>query len=144
EAALDGLGLAHARLSALDAGPVPEVVVVDRVGVLGDLYAVADLAYVGGGFGTKGLHSVLEPAAFGAPVLFGPRHANAREAAGLIDAGGAFEVTAESELAARLCTLLSDEGERAAAGEAARGYVQAGLGAAERGAEVVERLLGRR
>jgi 3-deoxy-D-manno-octulosonic-acid transferase len=141
EGALEGLGLRSVRLSLLEAGAVPEVVLVDRVGVLGELYALADVAFVGGGFGTKGLHSVLEPAAFGAPVLFGPRHANAREAAALIEAGGAFEVNAESELAARLCALLSNAAARRAAGASAREYVRAGLGAAERGAELVERLL---
>ncbi|HEX4683444.1 MAG TPA: glycosyltransferase N-terminal domain-containing protein, partial [Gemmatimonadaceae bacterium] len=50
-----------------------DVVVIDRTGVLGDLYALADVAFVGGGFHAAGLHSVLEPAAFGTPVLFGPR-----------------------------------------------------------------------
>ncbi|HEX2191024.1 MAG TPA: glycosyltransferase N-terminal domain-containing protein, partial [Longimicrobiaceae bacterium] len=93
EALLDRHGLAHARLSSAEAGTdAGDVVLVDRVGVLGDLYAAGGLAYVGGGWGTAGLHSVLEPAAFGAPVLFGPRHANAREAAELVAAGGAFEV----------------------------------------------------
>ena len=48
-----------------------DIVVVDRVGVLGDLYALADIAFVGGGFHAAGLHSVLEPAAFGAPVSSG-------------------------------------------------------------------------
>ncbi|MFL5539583.1 MAG: 3-deoxy-D-manno-octulosonic acid transferase, partial [Longimicrobiaceae bacterium] len=88
EGRMDALGLAHARLSSPSAASA-EVVVVDRVGVLGELYALAEVAYVGGGFGSAGLHSVLEPAAFGAPVLFGPRHANAREAGELVAAGGA-------------------------------------------------------
>ena len=66
-----------------------DVVLVDRVGVLGDLYALADVAFVGGGFHAAGLHSVLEPAAFGAPVLFGPRHANSRDAGLLLAAGAA-------------------------------------------------------
>ena len=51
EARLERSGLAHARVAAVEAGqPPPEIVVVDRVGILADLYAVADLAYVGGGF----------------------------------------------------------------------------------------------
>lgn len=143
EALLDRLGLAHARLGAvLDGGLVPEVVVVDRVGVLGSLYAVADLAYVGGGWGRAGLHSVLEPAAFGAPVLFGPWHANAREAAELAAAGAAFSAPTGEALAAKLEAWLAKPDARAAAGLAARAYVRAGLGAAERGAVLVETLLG--
>jgi 3-deoxy-D-manno-octulosonic-acid transferase len=49
-----------------------DVVLVDEYGILGDLYAVAHAAYVGGGFHDAGLHSLLEPAAFGAPVLSAP------------------------------------------------------------------------
>jgi 3-deoxy-D-manno-octulosonic-acid transferase len=137
ERRMDALGLAHARLSAADPGAIPEVVLVDRVGMLGDLYALADLAYVGGGFGAAGLHSVLEPAAFGAPVLFGPRHANAREAGELVAAGGAFEVAA-AEDAERILGGLADVYEmRRRAGRMARAYVEARLGAAERGAALV-------
>jgi 3-deoxy-D-manno-octulosonic-acid transferase len=136
ERRLDALELAHGRLSSPDA-PSAEVVVVDRVGVLGDLYALADVAYVGGGFGSAGLHSVLEPAAFGAPVLLGPRHANAREAGELVAAGGAFEV-AIAEDAERIVAGLIDVYElRARAGRIARSYVEARLGAGQRGAELV-------
>jgi 3-deoxy-D-manno-octulosonic-acid transferase len=143
EARLDALGLRHARLAAVLTGAaVPDVVVVDRVGVLGDLYAAADLAYVGGGFGTAGLHSVLEPAAFGVPVLFGPRHANAREAAELIALGGAVVAADGAALRETLAALASDAADRARGGAIAREYVRAGLGAAERGAGVVEELLG--
>lgn len=146
ERALDALGLAHVRLSRVTGEgaasiDIPEVVVVDRVGVLGELYALADVGYVGGGFGTAGIHSVLEPAAFGAPVLFGPRHANAREAAALVATGGAFEAEDEGELRRIVARLVEDPALRGEAGRAARGYVEANLGAAERGAEIVERLL---
>jgi len=72
--------LSLARTSALPSGSSADVVLVDGVGMLGDLYALADVAYVGGGFHGAGLHSVLEPAAFGAPVLFGPRFSGTRDA----------------------------------------------------------------
>jgi 3-deoxy-D-manno-octulosonic-acid transferase len=142
EARLDALGIPHARLATVLAGaPVPDVLVVDRVGVLGDLYAAADLAYVGGGFGSAGLHSVLEPAAFGIPVLFGPRHANAREAAELVDLDGAVSTPDDEALRDTLAALAGDADDRARPGGVAREYVRAGLGAAERGADVVEELL---
>jgi 3-deoxy-D-manno-octulosonic-acid transferase len=140
ERRMDTLALAHARLTSPDA-PSAEVVLVDRVGVLGELYALAELAYVGGGFGSAGLHSVLEPAAFGAPVLVGPRHANAREAGELVAAGGAFEV-ATAEDAERILAGLIDVYEvRARAGRIARSYVEARLGAAQRGAALVAGML---
>lgn len=118
-----------------------EVLIVDRVGVLGELYALADLAYVGGGFGTAGLHSVLEPAAFGAPVLFGPKHANAREAEALIEAGGAVEVDGGDALEIWLGGWLEGDAARRAAGERARAFVERGRGAADRGADLVLSLL---
>jgi 3-deoxy-D-manno-octulosonic-acid transferase len=130
-------------LSEVEAGAdAGQTVLVDRVGVLGDLYALADVAYVGGGWGTAGLHSVLEPAAFGAPVLFGPRHANAREAAELITAGGALSLR-DDAVAAALLPLIEDEQTRTRAGQAARAYVRHNLGAAERGAAIIDRLLPR-
>jgi len=55
-----------------------DVILIDRVGVLGDLYGAADLAFVGGGFHSAGLHSVIEPAAFGVPVLLGMGNHDAR------------------------------------------------------------------
>jgi 3-deoxy-D-manno-octulosonic-acid transferase len=143
EALLASHGLRSRRLAAVsvETPPDEEVVLVDRVGVLGDLYAVANVAYVGGGWGTVGLHSVLEPAAFGVPVLFGPRHANAREAGELVEAGAAFEVGDGSELERRLGELLANPAARATAGASARAYVAAGRGAAGRGAGVVEELM---
>lgn len=139
EALLARLSLVHRRLS--HDGNGWEVLLVDRVGVLGDLYALADLAYVGGGWGTAGLHSVLEPAAFGAPVLFGPRHANAREAGELVARGGAFAPVEETRLLEPLRLWTTDAAARQAAGAIARDYVRAGLGAAARGAALVEGVL---
>jgi 3-deoxy-D-manno-octulosonic-acid transferase len=117
------------------------VILVDRVGILGELYALAQVAYVGGGWGTAGLHSVLEPAAYGVPVLFGPRHQNAREAAVLVAAGAAFEAADTAALQRRLASLLTDSSARARAGTEAHAYVAAGRGAAERGADVIDALL---
>ncbi len=146
EARLGHHRLGHVRLSALEQGAErrQEVVVVDRVGVLGELYALADVAYVGGGFGRRGLHSVLEPAALGSPVLFGPRHANAREAGELIARGGAVAVDDAGSLEEALGHWLSDAPAREAAGRAASDYVQSNLGAGRRNAELVLRLLASR
>jgi len=118
-----------------------DVIVVDRVGVLGDLYAAADVAFVGGGFHGAGLHSVLEPAAFGAPVLFGPRHHGSRDAGLLIGRGGAVSVSNESELTRRLTAWFRDVRLRREAGDSARALVRSGVGAAERSFRLVERLL---
>ncbi|MFN8571807.1 MAG: glycosyltransferase N-terminal domain-containing protein [Gemmatimonadaceae bacterium] len=128
-----------ARLSAADAGT--DVVVVDRTGVLGELYALADAAFVGGGFHAAGLHSVLEPAAYGVPVAFGPMHRGSREAGLLIRATGAASVATVDELTEILVHWLGDPVTRQAAGAAARRFVELGAGAAERSVEMVLALL---
>ena len=131
------------RLDRLDrAVAATDVVLVDRVGVLGDLYALADIAFVGGGFHDAGLHSVLEPAAFGAPVLFGPRHQASRDALLLLKEGGGRSVADLASLTDALDTWLADPIARKEAGESARALVEKGIGAAERSLRVVERLLG--
>lgn len=134
-------GLRAATLSEPTAG-ASDVVIVDRVGVLGDLYALASIAYVGGGFHAAGLHSVLEPAAFGVPVLVGPQHRNSRDALALIAGGGAAVFSDERSAVTTITRWLRNEGARSSAGADARAVVQAGLGAAERSTSLVISLLG--
>ncbi|HTD59428.1 MAG TPA: glycosyltransferase N-terminal domain-containing protein [Gemmatimonadaceae bacterium] len=111
-----------------------DLIIVDSVGVLARLYSRATVAYVGGGFGRAGLHSVLEPAAFGVPVLFGPRHTGSRDAGLLLAAGGGFVVRSPTEFRARLHANEQ-------AGDAARETVRQGLGAARRSLALVDRLM---
>jgi 3-deoxy-D-manno-octulosonic-acid transferase len=132
--------LRTARLGAANAAEA-DVVLVDRLGVLGDLYALADLAFVGGGFHDAGLHSVLEPAAFGAGVLFGPRHDASRDARLLLDADAALQVDGARALQDALKRWLRGADDWRVTGERARAVVHAGLGAAERSYRLVEELL---
>jgi 3-deoxy-D-manno-octulosonic-acid transferase len=139
------LGLPHAvRLSEAE-GPV-SLMVVDRVGVLAALYGAGMMAYVGGGFGTAGLHSVLEPAAWGLPVTFGPRWRNSRDARLLLErrAGVALPDSrrrAKAELKQVWQDwMMYDEG-RTAQGMWARAVVDGGLGASARSAEMLAGLI---
>ncbi|HEX7050047.1 MAG TPA: glycosyltransferase N-terminal domain-containing protein [Longimicrobiales bacterium] len=143
ERRLERAGLGHARLAAVEQGrdPLPDVVVVDRLGVLADLYGIADAAYVGGGFHAAGLHSVVEPAALGVPVLFGPRHGNAREAAELEWAGGGSEMRDANGITRMLEVLAKDAVARAEAGAAARAYVRSRLGGAAANAALLAELV---
>jgi 3-deoxy-D-manno-octulosonic-acid transferase len=134
-------GLRIARLGS-DQAPDADVVLVDRLGVLGDLYDLADLAFVGGGFHDAGLHSVLEPAAFGAAVLFGPKHEASREARLLLDADGALALPDTGALASTLESWARGDSQWRTAGMNARNMVHSGLGAAERSFALVNELLG--
>jgi 3-deoxy-D-manno-octulosonic-acid transferase len=131
-------------LSAVEARGSPgdsSAVVVDSVGQLAHLYSVGDVAYVGGGFGRAGLHSVLEPAAAGIPQVFGPRHENARAAAALVAAGGA-RIAADSEALARALTeWLTDTDARKRASDRALHYIVAHRGAAAKTAELLDPLM---
>lgn len=104
---------------------------VDRMGLLARAYRYGTIAYVGGGFG-DGIHSLLEAAAWGCPVVFGPRHTKFAEARGLIEAGGGFEVNNAGELARVLQQLLSDPAALEHASTAARDHVRSRIGATER------------
>jgi 3-deoxy-D-manno-octulosonic-acid transferase len=121
-----------------------DVVIVDGYGILGDLYALADIAYVGGGFGDAGLHSLLEPAAFGAPVIVGPRHTDNRDADLLVRAGGAFRCGDRESIAKRIQQWRDDPESMRVAGSAALELVRSGLGAAELSVSLVEQLMVRK
>jgi 3-deoxy-D-manno-octulosonic-acid transferase len=134
------------RLAAAQ-GPAP-LLLVDRVGVLAALYGAGAMAYVGGGFGRAGLHSVLEPAAWSLPVAFGPRWQESRDARLLLDAGAAVALGASTPAAGDLGRCwrewLSDETGRVAQGRRARQVVERGLGAARRSAEMLAELIASR
>ena len=132
-------GLSLATLGEADASH--DLVLVDRVGVLGELYALGTAAYVGGGFHAAGLHSVLEPAAFGMPVIFGTRHGSSRDAGLLLECRGGFAAANADELARAIRIVLTESDTRARAGAAARALVIGGLGASERSAELIERMV---
>ncbi len=133
------LSAVEARGSPGDAGAI----VVDSVGQLAHLYSVGDVAYVGGGFGRAGLHSVLEPAAAGVPCVFGPRHRSARAAAGLVAAGGARIAANAEALTDALTSWLADADTRNRASERALHYIDAHRGAASRTAELLDPLMKR-
>ena len=119
------------------AGPDASVIVFDEVGRLAELYAAGDVAYVGGGLGGTGLHNVLEPAAAGLPVVFGPRHDRA-DARALASAAGGL-VSPAGALADTLAGLARPPRRRRHA-RAARAFVEAGAGAADRTADLLRPL----
>lgn len=133
-------GLGSARVDAADAGTA-NVVVVDRVGILGDLYALGRAAFVGGAFHKAGIHSVLEPAAYGVPVAFGPQYSRSRDAGLLLEHDGGSSVRTPTELASLLERWMTGRGDEMGAN--AKALVQSGLGAVEASRDLVESLVAR-
>jgi len=68
-----------------------DILALNNMGMLLSVYKMGHIAYVGGGFGS-GLHNILEPAAFGVPVIIGNKHDKFPEAKALIKVGGAIEI----------------------------------------------------
>jgi 3-deoxy-D-manno-octulosonic-acid transferase len=73
------------------------VLIIDSIGILSSIYQYANIAYIGGGFGS-GIHNILEAITFGLPVIFGPNYQKFNEAAELIALGGAKSISNYTEL----------------------------------------------
>jgi 3-deoxy-D-manno-octulosonic-acid transferase len=119
------------------------VVLVDTVGELSAVWGLADVAFVGGSlFPGRGGQNMMEPAAFGASVLFGPYTENFSEAVdGLLARNGARRVTDAADLARVLLEDLEDPEQAAARGAAGREFVLAQDGAAARTLAEIDRLV---
>ncbi len=114
-----------------DAGTA--VFIGDTLGELMLFYAAADVAFVGGSLVPTGGHNMLEPAALGVPVVFGPHLFNFADISrALLEMGGARQVEDSGELAEVVAELLDDPARRAEMGEAGRRLVAANRGALER------------
>jgi 3-deoxy-D-manno-octulosonic-acid transferase len=108
-----------------------DILIIDNIGMLSALYQYADIAYIGGGFGA-GIHNTLEAAAFGLPVIFGPKYARFKEAGDLIAEGAAFSIANESELNHAAGKLMNDRETLTDAGQKARVYVEQNIGATQK------------
>lgn len=106
------------------------VMILDTVGYLSRAYRYADIAVVGGGLGT-GLHNILEPAAFGVPVLFGDQHEKFPEACQLIAAGGGADFSLPELGAKQVEQLMDDIQKRKQMGANAAEFVKSRRGATE-------------
>jgi 3-deoxy-D-manno-octulosonic-acid transferase len=118
-------------------------ILLDTFGELGRVYAVADVAFVGGSLLPFGGQSVFQPLAQGVPALFGPYMNNQRDIAALSRAAGVgFEVRDADTLAREVARLLSlPASEKRALSAAARALIERNQGVAARCVDRVARLL---
>lgn len=124
-------GLRYTHISADTDFTKYQVIILDTIGLLSRLYRYADMALIGGGF-NDGIHSILEPAAHGVPVLFGPRHQKFWEAAALFNEGAAAVFNSPEEGWTVLSNWCTDVRQRTASAEAAAGFIQRHSGASKR------------
>ncbi len=125
-----------ARLSTLsEETAIPQVVIVDSIGLLSVLYTLGKIAYIGGGFG-NGIHNTLEPMAHGKPVIFGPKYQKFPEAVDMIKAKAAFSVSDERGILETIYAL--QQGTTAeTAGETAHQYLLKNAGASDKVANYI-------
>jgi 3-deoxy-D-manno-octulosonic-acid transferase len=107
-----------------------DVLIIDNVGMLSGLYAEADVAFIGGGFG-KGIHNILEAAVYGIPVIFGPKYEKFQEAKDLVSRKGAFCIRNAYELRMLLDKILPSADEIERIKNVNTGYVMENKGATE-------------
>ncbi|MFQ5792162.1 MAG: 3-deoxy-D-manno-octulosonic acid transferase [Acidobacteriota bacterium] len=119
------------RRSSLERSPnEADVMLLDTLGELASLYSSADVVFMGGSLAPWGGHNVIEPAAVGKPVVFGPHMSNFREIAStLLEGKAAMQVENREELRNALRRLFDDPSLRACLGDKARRLVEANRGA---------------
>jgi 3-deoxy-D-manno-octulosonic-acid transferase len=131
---IDGLmsevGPGGLRFSQADQTNIREarILVIDSIGILASLYRYAFISFVGGGFGV-GIHNILEPAAFGVPMIFGPNYERFREARDLIRERSAISIKSEEDFRTAFRRLADVPGERDRASAICTAYVTSHKGA---------------
>jgi 3-deoxy-D-manno-octulosonic-acid transferase len=141
-AAVRGRGFADAiSLTEINAGKRradERVIVIDAIGELFAVYSLASVVFCGGSLVPKGGQNILEPAAWGKVVFYGPHMDDFRDEKELLEKSGAgITVTGADDLGEKILAILSDREELAARGERGRRVVAANAGAAERYAEMI-------
>lgn len=121
------------RYSAFTPGKsdAANVLVVDNVGMLSSLYRYGKICFIGGGFGSDGVHNVLEAAVYGRPLIHGPEYRKYAEAVQLVVLGASFEVNTALDVEETVFDFLNNRQKYDAAAIAAHRYVQENKGASD-------------
>jgi 3-deoxy-D-manno-octulosonic-acid transferase len=128
----------------IDAEPDADVVVLDTIGELAQLYQIATVVFVGGSLVPSGGHNILEPAVHGKPIVVGPHMDNFAEITeAFLAADAAIQVRNEHQFDEMVSSLMDDPIRRARLGAAARALVQARRGAKDKTLAVINELLPR-
>jgi len=139
---LNQLGIRFWRRSLWGGDPIlGGVLLIDTIGELAALYALADVACVGGSLVPRGGHNIIEPALHGVPILVGNHTENFRDIVSLFQSRDAVRVVGPAELPLVLMDLISNPAERAELGRRAAETIRAQMGATQRTMQALETLL---
>ena len=106
-----------------------DILLIDCVGILTKIYSYADIAYVGGAMGTKGLHNTLEPAVFGIPILIGKNYTRYQEAEDLVASGGIVSVDSSVLFENEFSKIVADKNLQKEMGLTNLNYIKKQAGA---------------
>jgi 3-deoxy-D-manno-octulosonic-acid transferase len=139
---LEHLGIRFWRRSLWSGDPiVGGILLIDRIGELAALYALADVAFVGGSLVPRGGHNIIEPASHGVAIVVGTHTENFRDVVGLFQDRDAVRVVGPAELPLTFMELISNPAERIALGRRAAETLRAQMGATQRTMQALEKLL---
>jgi len=117
------------------------VLLVDSIGELAALYALADVAFVGGSLVPRGGHNIIEPAQHGVAIVTGNHTENFRDIVGLFQRRDAVRIVGMAELPLTFMQLLADDAERRALGRRAQETMRSQMGATARTLEALKALV---
>jgi 3-deoxy-D-manno-octulosonic-acid transferase len=139
---LDNLGIRFWRRSLWNGDPIfGGVLLIDTIGELAALYALGDIAFVGGSLVPRGGHNIIEPALHGIPIIVGSHTENFRDIVTLFQSRDAVRVVGPAELPLAFMELISNPAERIALGRRAAETLRAQMGATQRTMQALEALL---
>jgi 3-deoxy-D-manno-octulosonic-acid transferase len=106
---MNEMGVSFVRFSKLSSLALEiDSIIVDKVGMLAELYKVSNVAYVGGGFSRGGVHNILEPAIYGNATCFGPKYLNSYEAKVFVDDNISKSVSTPNDLKEYVLKLFNE------------------------------------
>jgi 3-deoxy-D-manno-octulosonic-acid transferase len=120
------------------------VLLLDTIGELAALYALADVAFVGGSLVPRGGHNIIEPAQYGVAIVVGNHTENFRDIVNLFRSRDAVRIVGPAELPLVLMELLADDEERRALGSRAAGTMRSQIGSTERTVQELLTLLAKK
>jgi len=139
---LDTLGIRFWRRSLWSGDTiVGGVLLIDRIGELAAIYALADVAFVGGSLVPRGGHNIIEPAQHGVPIVVGNHTENFRDIVAIFQSRNAVRIVGPAELPLAFMELISNPTERATLGRRAAEALATQMGATQRTMEALEQLL---